>query len=345
VGRGGIYWLRLRAFCEARAGQVAAAQLTFTLARERGDDPVYDRLMGPILTGAGDPGPASLRNGLDYALSRQLKLDLAPAVADAPPAIAERIAAESPPPAPPSPSPPPPPPPGAAPVPAAPVAAPTPPAEADVIAALRAPKTLAGYLAATRAQLPAIVQLVQLKTPLSNPLPLATAALAASDLATAQAIRAGLTGDSIPNATATDLAIFDAALAAASGKPDGPTLDRLCERGTEGDPKDRSRAQAAAAIFAGLGATMTPQTRGELVGFDLGPSHASPAQLLVLDAAADAGVRGDTAMIALSIAEAGGDAGPPPADRARLVRALSHGGFQVDAAALAVEGLVELQAR
>ncbi len=88
VNRGELYWLRLRAFCQAVAGQADAAQLTFTLAGERAKDPVYARLMGALLAGAGDPGAASLRNGLEYALSRRLALDLQAAKATASPAVA-----------------------------------------------------------------------------------------------------------------------------------------------------------------------------------------------------------------------------------------------------------------
>jgi hypothetical protein len=75
-GRGELYWLRLRAFCLHKAGQGGAAQLTFDLAQGQARDPVFGRLMGARLAGAGDPGPASLRNGLDLALSRALGLDL-----------------------------------------------------------------------------------------------------------------------------------------------------------------------------------------------------------------------------------------------------------------------------
>lgn len=88
VNRGELYWLRLRAFCQAVTGQADAAQLTFTLAGERAKDPVYARLMGALLAGAGDPGAASLRNGLDYALSRRLALDPQAAKATASPAVA-----------------------------------------------------------------------------------------------------------------------------------------------------------------------------------------------------------------------------------------------------------------
>lgn len=86
--RDAIYWVRLRAYCRLRAGQLGAAQLTFDLAQNESRDAIYGRLMGAKLAGVGDPGAASLRNGLDYALSRSLGLDLsaakpAPAVAAA----------------------------------------------------------------------------------------------------------------------------------------------------------------------------------------------------------------------------------------------------------------------
>ena len=68
TGRGEIYWLRLRAYCQAEAGQAAQAQLTFELAQTQARDAVYGRLMGAQLSGAA-PGAASLRNGLDLALS------------------------------------------------------------------------------------------------------------------------------------------------------------------------------------------------------------------------------------------------------------------------------------
>lgn len=80
--RGDIYWLRLRAFCQAEAGQGAQAQLTFDLAQSQARDAVYGRLMTARLSGAA-PGAASARNGLDLALSRALNLDVAAASASA----------------------------------------------------------------------------------------------------------------------------------------------------------------------------------------------------------------------------------------------------------------------
>lgn len=78
TGRGEAYWLRLRAFCQAEAGQGPQAQLTFDLAQAQARDAVYGRLMAAKLSGAA-PGAASLRNGLDLALSKSLGLDLAAA--------------------------------------------------------------------------------------------------------------------------------------------------------------------------------------------------------------------------------------------------------------------------
>ena len=76
AGRGDIYWLRLRAFCQVETGRVDQAQLTFDLAQTQARDVTFGRLMSARL-GGGAPGAASLRNGLDLALSRSLKLDLA----------------------------------------------------------------------------------------------------------------------------------------------------------------------------------------------------------------------------------------------------------------------------
>jgi len=93
-GRDETYWLRLRAYCQAVGGKTAQAQLTFELAQAQARDPIYGRLMAAKLAGAGDPGPASLRNGLDFALSRSLGLDLA--AAKPAPAVAAALAGGAP---------------------------------------------------------------------------------------------------------------------------------------------------------------------------------------------------------------------------------------------------------
>jgi hypothetical protein len=336
TGRDGLYWLRLRAYCQARQGKSAEAQLTLTLAAQQGADPDYQRLMGVILASAGDPGAASLRDGLDYALSHQLQLDPTAALATAPAAIAEHVRSEPPP---------------AAPAPAAGAAAPdhilvaAPPVEADVLAALRAAKTPADDLIAAKAQDHAISMLASGGPPLTAPVQLASAALAAGDLMTAQSIRASVTQDTIPGADRTDLAILDAAIAIAAGKPDLQTLDRLAELGGSADAGIKARAEAATAIFAPLSGGADPAVRAALAGFDIGPMEGTAGANLALDLAGDAKARGDVALLSLGVAQGAGAMGPGSAERAVLERALARAGFEPDARAVALEGLLALQSR
>ncbi len=88
---------------------------------------------------------------------------------------------------------------------------------------------------------------------------------------------------------------------------------------------------------------MTPDARAAFVEFDLGKPAATPARLLALDLSAEAGRTGETALLALSVVLAAGPAGPSPADRARIVRALARGGLKTDARAFALEGLLALR--
>ncbi len=324
-GREAAYWLRLRTYCQLIAGKTDAAQLTFTLASQQGKDAVFTRLMGVAINGAGDPGKASLRDGLDYALSRRLKLDLTPAIDQAPPAIAAAIAAANPPPPPP--------------------AAPASLSEPDVIAPLKAAKTRADFAAAAKAADPGLAALVQAKSPMTEPVLEINAALVAGDATTAQAIRDGMPAAASPGPEPSDLAILDAALAAAAGKSDPAILDRLCQAGAGGDFKTRGRAQAAAVLFAALGGDLGGAARGALISFEIGRVEAPAARLLVMDAAAAAGRRGETALIALTLAQPGGASGPAPADRAQIIRALARAGLRADAQAFAVEGLLALQVR
>jgi hypothetical protein len=57
VDRGAAYWLRLRAFCQLKAGQADAAQLTFQLAQNATKDADYARLMGAALAGTAPAWP------------------------------------------------------------------------------------------------------------------------------------------------------------------------------------------------------------------------------------------------------------------------------------------------
>jgi hypothetical protein len=316
VDRGAAYWLRLRTFCQVRAGQDDAAHLTFTLAQQQTKDADYSRLMTAVLNGT-PPGAANLRNGINLALSRKLGLALAPAAATASPAIRRAVLS-------------------------------TPPAEGQDLSAaqtahlavLRQAKTLTAFVDAAQAAKGAIFGLTQANAPLEDPALFARAALAADDLLTAQLIRSRLVQDQIPGATAADLALLDAMISAASGKPDNATLDRLIERGAQGGSK--SPAQPAALLLASLGGVMGPEERGQFAGFDAGKSTASAARLVLVDDAAAAGRKGETALLALSVAAEAGAAGPTPVDRARLARGLTRAGLTSDARAVVVEGLLAL---
>jgi hypothetical protein len=93
-GKDGPYWRRLRAYCLVRAGDAAGAQLAYDLAEAQAKDLIYKRLMSAALSGT-PAGDASLRNGLELALSQRLKLDLTPAIAAAwapiPPVLAKTV--------------------------------------------------------------------------------------------------------------------------------------------------------------------------------------------------------------------------------------------------------------
>jgi hypothetical protein len=99
TGRDDIYWLRLRAYCQLIAGDAGAAQLTYDLAQGQARDATYGRLMQARLAGGGDPGVPAGRNGLDYALSRSLGLDMA--LAKPSPAVAAVLQKDEAPPPPP----------------------------------------------------------------------------------------------------------------------------------------------------------------------------------------------------------------------------------------------------
>lgn len=320
VDRGAGYWLRLRAFCQARAGE-AAAQLTFSLAQQQTKDADYARLMGAVLAGT-PAGAANLRNGINYALSRRLGLDIQAAAATASSALQPVI-------------------PPRADLSAMGAGADLTAAETSDLAFLRQARGLPAFVETARASSASIRSLARVDAPLRDPVLFARAALAAGDLDTAQLIRSRLTQDQIPGATITDLALLDAMISAASGKPDSQTLDRLIERGAQNGVK--SPAQPAALLLASLGGAMSPQARGQFATFEVGKPAASTARLMLLDEAAAMGLKGETALLALSIATEAGTAGPSPADRARIARGLALAGLLADARAVVVEGLLALQ--
>lgn len=321
VDRGAGYWLRLRAFCQVRAGQADAAQLTFSLAQQQTKDADYARLMGALLSGTA-PGAANLRNGINYAVSRKLGLDIAAASATASPAVKPAITPPGPPP---------------------------PPLagldltaqETSDLAFLRQAKGLLAFVESARTSAPSIAILARADAPLRDPVLFARAALAAGDLPTSQLIRSRLTQDQIPGATITDLALLDAMISAASGKPDNQTLDRLVERGAQNGVK--SPAQPAALLLASLGGAMSPEARAQFAGFDVGKPAAATARLVLIEDAAAAGRMGETALLALSVAAEAGATGPGVADRAAIARGLARAGLTADARAVVVEGLLALQ--
>lgn len=320
VDRGAAYWLRLRAFCQLKAGQGDAAQLTFQLAQQATKDTDYARLMGAALAGTA-PGAANLKNGVNYALSRRLNLDIqsAAAIASASPALKPLIKPRgdlS----------------GVAP------GADLTAQEASDLAFLRQAKTLPAFVEAAQASAASIAALAAAGGPLQDPAPLARAALASGDVASAQAIRGRLTGDAIPGATPADLAILDALIAAASGKVDNQVLGNLVARGASG----AKPAQAAAALLSSLGGTMDADTRALFAAFDLGKPVASAARVQLLEDAGAAKRKGEAGLLALSIALDSGPTGPQPVDRARIARALNHAGLSADAHAIVVEGLLGL---
>jgi hypothetical protein len=162
--------------------------------------------------------------------------------------------------------------------------------------------------------------------------------IALGDLQGAKASRADLVQDDAAGLTANTLAMLDGLIAAASGDNAGPSLDRLIERGANGFKP----AQPAALILAALGGPTGPEARAEFATFDVGKTSASPARISALDRAAEAGLKGETALLALSICQDAGAAGPGAADRARIVQALRKAGLTEAARDFAVEGLMAL---
>ena len=206
-------------------------------------------------------------------------------------------------------------------------------------------ESAAGFTALARLTRPELAQLSGAPIAGARGALFASAAATAGDPAAAQAYRARLRADGPDAVTTSELAMVDAILSAATGAAPSAVLDRLAERGAAGD----ARAQAATALLAALAdpktPALSPDARGEFAQFELGPSGAAAARMLALDGAAEAALQGETALLALSIAQGSGAAGQKTADRARLIGALRRAGLAENAAAFALEGLLELQRR
>jgi hypothetical protein len=371
TGREGVFWLRLRAFCQARAGQAAPAQLTLDLVQQQAHSPDYDRLMAALLSSATNAMPA-LDDALDFAISKRVSNDWASALASAPAAIAVAVARDA-----------------SAPAPARLEAAaraarlgfPTPEAyaavtplpadlasadqpgatgeaalvalagatndlslkESAVLALLKRAGNAAEFQALARLSAPAIAQVMAAHPVLRDPVQFAAAAAAAGDVATAKAARAevGQGGAAAPNPV--DLAVLDGLIAAAASPPDPAAVDALGAIAAHADGASRARSAAALALLGGLGAPLSPQARFDVAGSDLGQGALAPGRALALEQGADAGRIGDVALYVLAQAADAGAAGPSAGDRALLVRALARAHLDADARAYAVEGLVGVQ--
>ena len=348
-GREGAFWLRLRAFCQAKAGQTAPAQLTFELAEQQGHSADFDRLMTALLAGQTDTAPA-LDDALDYAISKRVSaawtggLSAAARATRLGFATPEAYAAVSP-------------------VPADVVGADQPGAagegalvalaagandlnlkEAAVIALLKRAKDGPEFQALARLASPSIGQIMAAHPVLRDPALFAAAAAAAGDAASARAARA-LVGQGMAPPSPLELALLDALIAAAASQPDASAVAALDVIAAQADGSARARAAAAMALLAGLGAPLGPQARFDVATANLGAAGLASARMLALDQAAEAGRMGDAGLYVLISAADAGAPGPPPGDRALLVRALARVHLDADARAYAVEGLVALQGR
>jgi hypothetical protein len=140
-------------------------------------------------------------------------------------------------------------------------------------------------------------------------------------------------------ASSLNPAVRDAALSVADNKLSADVAESLAAAGVGGSME----AQQALAIYAAAGAPGTGRVRAAFGGFDIGRSAANQARLLELDALSLGGSKGDAALLTLWLAVDAGEAGPVPADRARIIRAMRRAGFNEDARTYALEGLLALQ--
>lgn len=80
VGRDQPYWLRARAFCHALNGEDAAAELSADLARSEEPDANFDGLLYAVTIGSWTTGSASADTGLDWALAAVSPSENRPAI-------------------------------------------------------------------------------------------------------------------------------------------------------------------------------------------------------------------------------------------------------------------------
>ena len=120
--------------------------------------------------------------------------------------------------------------------------------------------------------------------------------------------------------------VRDATLSVADNRLSADLAERLAAAGASG----AMEAQQALALYAAAGAPGAGRVRSAFAGFDIGPAKANQARMLELDAVSTRGAKGDTALLALWLMMDAGDAGPTPADRARITRAINVAGFAED---------------
>ena len=374
LGREGGFWLRLRAYCQARANQAAPAQLTLELAEQQEHRPEFERLMAALLSGPapGTKTQPSLDDALDFAISRKLGLDWSSAMDGAPASIAVAVARDAAMP------------PAArltaaaraarlgiavpeayaalAPVPTALPAsdAPGPIGEATLVALVGATNDLTlkesaiivllhrakdgpEFQALARLVDPAIGQLMAAKAVLRQPFMFAMAAAAAGDLASAQGARAEVGQGTSPTLPA-DLAVLDALIAAGSDPVDPGAIRALETAAKDADVAAKARVAGALSLLGGF-APLGPQARFLVADADLGMAKSPPNRQLALEQAAEQGRIGDAALYVLGTAVEAGPHGPSAGERALMVRALRQAHLDADARAMAIEGLVALQVR
>lgn len=340
--RDGLFWLRLRAFCQARAGQAAPAQLTLDLADQQQRSADLDRLMGAMMAGR-DAGAPVLDNALDFAVSRHAAADWAKGLASAAAPIAVAVARDA----------------GAPPsarleaaaralrfgiaVPDAFSVVQPPPIdiasadlpgaagqgalmalaastsdltmkEAALLELFKRAETPAAFVATARMARAQISQIMGANPVLRDPRVFALAAAAAGDAQAARAARA-----QIPQGA--DLVTVDAMIAIAAEAPEPPAAPL---------------PPIPTALVGALGAPLSPEARLALAGAELGAAKAPAGRLQALQLAAEAGRVGDTALHVLAMAM---DA-PGPLERVAMVRALRLVGLRADARAFAVEALL-----
>jgi len=212
-----------------------------------------------------------------------------------------------------------------------------------VVGLLKRSRSLEDFVALSRLSRPLIASLVEAQVPSADPVLLATAAVLSGDPVSARRLRQALPTDLVNEQVLT----LDALLAAAT-LPSAPgqaaVVAGLVEAGLSpvADPV-RQRRQGAAALTAALSEPLPATIRTRLAQFSLPKHEAATSRLMALDMAADAGLKGETVLTVLAIAQSAGANGPNIADRLSIVRGLQRAGMADEASAFAIEGMVLMQ--